>query len=76
MNRSFDSTRAYLLRLRRADNSGQPLWFFSLESTDGRTRHEFRGLPALMEFLVFYTDSLDAAHSRSTTDNEQRRKPT
>ncbi len=50
---------AYLLRLRWLENGGQPVWYFTLESPDGSTRHEFRGLQALTNFLALHTRSLE-----------------
>jgi len=54
-----DFPQAYLLRLRRLDNGGQPLWLFILESTDGRSQHRFRDLAALTEFLAQMTGEGD-----------------
>lgn len=76
MNSAFEQSRVYLLRLRRLDNNDQPLWYFTLESVDGSTRHEFRGLPALTDFLSLCTVALDVQAQRATTEDEQRRKPT
>jgi hypothetical protein len=42
---------AYLLRLRRSDQNGQPIWRASLESTHDARRFEFADLETLIAFL-------------------------
>ena len=42
---------AYLLRLRRSDQAGQPIWRASLESTRNTRRLDFANLEALIAFL-------------------------
>ncbi len=55
MNHADEPSTAYLLRLRRVDNGGLPVWLFALESPDGRSRHWFSDLAALMAFLALIT---------------------
>ena len=42
---------AYLLRLRRVDNAGQPVWRFSLERPGQGERHNFDQLIDVLNFL-------------------------
>jgi hypothetical protein len=42
---------AYLLRLHRSDQAGQPVWRASLESTRDARRFEFADLETLIAFL-------------------------
>ncbi len=42
---------AYLLRLRRVENAGQPVWRFSLEQPGRGDRQQFDRLAEVFEFL-------------------------
>jgi hypothetical protein len=42
---------AYLLRLRRSDQAGQPIWRASLENAHDARRQDFANLEALIAFL-------------------------
>jgi hypothetical protein len=44
---------SYLIRLRRVDNGGHPLWRITLEAPGGAERHtaNFGNLEALVDFL-------------------------
>jgi hypothetical protein len=45
--------QAFLLRLRRLDNDGQPVWRISLESPGSASEHwAFANLEALVTFLT------------------------
>ena len=46
-----DNYASYLLRLRRSDRAGQPIWRASLESTRDGQRLEFGSVEALIAFL-------------------------
>ena len=51
MCREPDNYVSYLLRLRRSDRDGQPIWRASLESTRDGQRLEFGSVEALIAFL-------------------------
>lgn len=55
--------RAFLLRLWRADNDGQPVWRLTLEEAGTRQQHHFHGVDALQAFLA----NLTAAHDQAGT---------
>ena len=44
--------QAYLLRLRRVDNAGQPVWRISLEVPGSQTQRYFDDLTALCHYLA------------------------
>lgn len=44
--------RAFLLRLWKADNGGQPVWRLSLEEAGRRRRRRFHSLEELDAFLL------------------------
>ncbi len=43
---------SYLLRLRRVNEAGQPVWRISLEAPGGETYLQFENLPALFAYLA------------------------
>ena len=47
--------KAFLLRLWRADNGGQPVWRLTLEEASTGHRHHFHGVEALQTFLADLT---------------------
>ncbi len=59
---------AYLLRLRRSDQDGQPIWRAMLESTHDGQRMNFADVDALIVFLRARFDPM-----KKREDAEQRR---
>lgn len=51
MNQESPSYLSYLIRLRRVDNGGQPLWRISLEAPGAGERRNFAELEELVAFL-------------------------
>ena len=51
MSEEENDYAAYLLRLRRSDQAGQPIWRASLESPHDARRLDFANLEALIAFL-------------------------
>jgi hypothetical protein len=51
MNQKLPSYLSYLIRLRRVDNGGQPLWRISLEAPGAGERENFAELDDLVAFL-------------------------
>jgi hypothetical protein len=61
--------QAYLLRLRRLDNDGQPVWRISLESPGSGGEHwAFANLEALVTFLTEHMAG--PARASSTSEDE------
>lgn len=56
--------RAFLLRLWRADNGGQPVWRLMLEEAGTGRQHHLHGVEALQAFLSDLTTVDDEAESR------------
>jgi hypothetical protein len=44
--------QSFLLRLRRVNNAGRPVWRFSLESAGSPENHQFQNLDELYAFLL------------------------
>jgi len=59
--------QSYLLRLRRLDNDGQPVWRLSLERPADGEHWRFRSLDALVQFLTAQMDP-DAGPSPGAED--------
>ena len=57
--------QAYLLRLRRVDNAGQPVWRFSLEQPGRGERRQFDRLAEVFEFLQQQMQIDEAAQDES-----------
>jgi hypothetical protein len=51
MSEEENDYAAYLLRLRRSDQAGQPIWRASLENPRDARRLDFANLDALIAFL-------------------------
>jgi hypothetical protein len=51
MSRDRDGYASYLLRLRRSDQDGRPIWRASLESTRNGQRMDFDSVESLIAFL-------------------------
>jgi hypothetical protein len=58
MPKDYPPYQSYLLRLRRMDNAGQPVWRFSLESPGGAPQ-PFATLDDVMAFLRALTADMD-----------------
>jgi hypothetical protein len=56
--------QAYLLRMRRVDNAGQPLWRFSLESPSSGERRSFASLADVLDFLNAQLMDAEHGHAR------------
>ena len=52
MNKTQSTYLSYLLRLRRADNMGQPTWRISLEVPGSETQTYFDNLEAVCAYLA------------------------
>ena len=52
MNKTQSNYLSYLLRLRRADNKGRPIWRISLEVPGSETQTYFDNLEALCAYLA------------------------
>jgi hypothetical protein len=57
--------QSYLLRLRRVDNAGQPVWRFSLESPGSHERRVFGSLEELFAFLETQIMDVGRGHEGS-----------
>jgi hypothetical protein len=55
--------RAFLLRLWRADNGGQPVWRLSLKEAGARQQRVFHGVDALHAFLTDLITAWDEGDS-------------
>ena len=44
--------QSFLLRLRRVDNAGRPVWRFTVECTGSPEDHHFQNLDGLCAFLL------------------------
>ena len=52
MGKDRDNYASYLLRLRRSDQDGRPIWRASLESTRDGQRTNFDSVESLIAFLT------------------------
>ena len=59
MNKRQASYLSYLLRLRRVDNAGRPVWRASLEAAGSEAQIYFDNLEALCAYLVRQMQSPD-----------------
>lgn len=59
MNKTQSSYLSYLLRLRRVDNAGQPIWRASLETPGSKTQIYFDNLEAVCAYLAKQMQTLD-----------------
>ena len=62
----------YLLRLRRMDNAGQPVWRFTLESPGGGSPQVFSSLDELLAFLQTLTAGADRPGAQPITTGDRR----
>ncbi len=71
MNEARPTYQSYLLRLRRADNAGRPVWRVSLEAPGSETQIYFDNLEALCTYLAAQMQSLEEkGGSMDTTKKE------
>lgn len=69
MSHSTGSYLSFLLRLRRVDNGGRPLWHLSLEAPGAARAHHFASVADLLDFLrseMQLAESADAEANRGT----------
>jgi len=66
---------AYLLRLRRVDNAGRPVWRFSLEQPGRGERHSFDRLIEVFDYLQQQMQIDEAANDESRDQCQGRSKP-
>jgi hypothetical protein len=59
MNKTQSSYLSYLLRLRRVDNAGRPVWRASLETPGSATQIYFDNLETLWAYLAKQMQTLD-----------------
>jgi hypothetical protein len=59
---------AYLLRLRRVENAGQPVWRFSLEQPGCGERQPFDRLGDVFEYVQQQIEIDEAAHDEAVND--------
>lgn len=69
MDKGQPTYRAYLIRLWRADNAGQPVWRVSLEAPGSHKQIRFDSLPALCAYLAVQM-RLDGAQGLAGEQNE------
>jgi len=56
MGKERDDYASYLLRLRKSDQEGYPVWRASLESTRDGQRTDFGSVEELIAFLPLHSD--------------------
>lgn len=57
--------KAFLLRLWRADNDGQPVWRLTLEEAGTRKQHRFHDVEDLRAFLANLTAAYDEGDNQA-----------
>jgi hypothetical protein len=62
--------QAYLLRLRRVENAGQPVWRFSLEQPGCGDRRQFDRLVDVFEFLQQQMQRDEVAIDETVNDEQ------
>lgn len=67
--------KAFLLRLWRADNGGQPVWRLMLQEAGTQQQHFFSGTDALQTFLADLMTEQDGAEGRSGPTDSGSRLP-
>ena len=65
MNTTQPNYLSYLIRLRRVDNAGRPVWRASLEVPGSETQIYFDNLEALCTYLVRQIQSLDEKEEKN-----------